>query len=93
MAAKTDERFRPARDVHARRFDGELVVGDMGGGKYFSLDEVGAAIWEHLANGLSVAETTRKVLDVYDVDAETARRDVERLAGELVGARLLERRQ
>jgi hypothetical protein len=93
MAAKTDERFRPAQLVHARRFDGEMVVADLGGGKFFSLDEVGTAIWGHLASGLSLAETARKIADAYDVDAETARRDVERLAGELVVARLLERQE
>jgi hypothetical protein len=93
MAAETDERFRPAQQVHARRFDGETVVVDLGGGKYFSLDEVGTAIWDHLASGLSLAETAQKILDGYDVDADTARRDVERMAGELVGAGLIERRQ
>jgi hypothetical protein len=93
MAADKDQRFRPGQEVHARRFDGEMVVVDLGGGKYFSLDEVGTAIWDHLASGLSLAETAEKILAAYDVDAETARRDVERLAGELVVARLLERRQ
>jgi hypothetical protein len=88
--AELDQRFRQTGQIHGRRFDRELIVLDLGAGKYFSLDEVGSSVWEHLTNGLSLGEASQKIVDAYDVELETARRDVKRLASELVAAGLLE---
>ena len=90
MVAEMDQRFRPVSQVHARRFDREIVMLDLGAGKYFSLDEVGAVIWEKLTAGVSVGETADHIVADYDIDAPTARRDVARMARELVAAGLLE---
>ncbi len=86
-----DDRFRPTAQAHARRFDREVVVLDLGGGKYYSLDEVGAVIWEKLTSGLSLGEVVEQIAAAYDVDEETALRDARRITGELVAAGLLER--
>jgi hypothetical protein len=86
-----DERFRSTREVHARRFDEETIVLDLSRGEYFSLNEVGAAIWERLSKGLSLKEVVRDVVEIYEVDADAAERDVLRLAGDLVDAGLLAR--
>jgi hypothetical protein len=93
MPGETDQRFRLSQQVHARRFDGETIILDLGAGKYFSLDEVGAAIWERLGNGLSVGEVAEQILVEYDVDPQTARGDVERMARELLAAGLLEKQE
>ena len=93
MTAEMDQRFRPASQVHGRRFEREMVVLDLGAGKYFSLDEVGTAIWEKLTSGLSLGEVVAQILDTYDVDEPSARRDVERLASELVAAGLLAKQE
>jgi hypothetical protein len=85
-----EQHFRPRFRIHSRRFDGELILLDLGAGKYFSLDEVGAVIWEHLCQGKSAGEVVQQILQTYEVDGERARRDVERIAGELVAAGLLE---
>jgi hypothetical protein len=84
-----EQRFRPGPQVHSRRFDREIVVLDLGAGKYFSLDEVGAAIWEKLTDGVSVGEAADQIVADYEVDPDTAGRDVARLAQELVAAGLL----
>lgn len=92
LFVQVQSRFRPGPQVHARTFDGEMVVIDLGHGKYFSLDEVGAVMWEKLTGGLSVGEVATAIRDDFDVDEATAGRDVQRLAEQLVAAGLLEPR-
>lgn len=89
MMAETDKRFRCSERVHARRFDGEMVILDLGQGQYFSLDEVGSTIWEHASSGLSIGEIVKEIATVYDADVPRIQRDVERILEELVQAGLL----
>jgi hypothetical protein len=91
MTSPTKERFRLPDRVHARRFDGEVVVLDLGAGRYFSLDEVGATIWDLFAAGKTQAEVVQELVASFQVDEPTARSDVQRLSEELVAAGLLER--
>jgi hypothetical protein len=84
--------LQPAANVHVRRFDDDLVLLHLGAGVYYSLDPVGATIWEALALGHSVEETVGEVLRQYDVDEATARGDVQKLVADLVAAGLLEER-
>ena len=86
----TGERFSLAPQVHARRFDDELVVLHLGVGAYFSLDPIGSTIWDQLTAGKTPEEAVAALLAEYDVDEPTARSDVKRLAEELVAEGLLE---
>jgi hypothetical protein len=65
---------------------------DLDGGRYFSLNEVGAAVWEGLTRGLSLTEVSSELLESYEIDKETLRRDIERIVAELVAEGLLEPR-
>jgi Coenzyme PQQ synthesis protein D (PqqD) len=87
-----EERFRIAGHVHARRFDDEVVVLDLGAGEYYSLDAVGAAIWEQLKGGRSAEEIVEFLLATYEVDEPTARADALRIIEDLLAARLVERK-
>ena len=87
---KTASRFQIPVQVHARRFDDELVILHLGAGEYFSLDPVGSTIWDQLTAGKTPGEAVAVLIAQYDVDETTARTDVERLATELVAAGLLE---
>jgi hypothetical protein len=82
-------RFRCAADTHARRFGDELVVLDLAAGAYFSLDDVGAEVWDGIVSGRSLAEITAALREVYDVDAEQLARDVRELVGQLVARGLV----
>jgi hypothetical protein len=73
----------------ARVIDGEAVIINLLNGTYYSLDKVGAVIWESLAEGRTVAETVDAVTARYKVEAARARGDVERLAPQLRDERLL----
>ena len=63
----------------------------LGAGAYFSLDSVGATIWDQLVSGKTPDDAVASLLFEYDVDELTARADVQRLAEELLAAGLLER--
>jgi DeoR/GlpR family transcriptional regulator of sugar metabolism len=82
--------IRIREEVLSRIMDGEAVILDLGSGTYFGLDEVGSAIWELFAKGSTVAEIQAKVLELYDVDAATARRDLEALVADLTERGLVE---
>jgi hypothetical protein len=77
--------------VHARRFDDEVVVLDLGAGEYYSLDAVGSAIWEQLQRGRTADEIVGFLLGAYELDELTARTDVARIIQELLAAGLVER--
>jgi PqqD family protein of HPr-rel-A system len=73
-----------------RELDGETVLVNLASGEYYSLDEVGTAIWAHLRGGAEVAAIVAMLLDRYDVPAERAEQDTARLLEELVAHGLVE---
>jgi hypothetical protein len=89
MTPNLASRYRCAKNIHARRFDSEIVILDLGRGEYFSLDEVGAAVWEALSDGHTVAEAMQQLLAVYDGDPARVTADILRLITELLSAGLL----
>ncbi len=82
-------RLRPAPHAHARDFDGELVLLDLAGGKYYGLDELGAKLWSGVLDGRTPAEIAAAIAPEYDVDRATLEADLLALAQELVDAGLL----
>lgn len=48
-----------------------------------TVNEIGAFLWERLKKETTIDELTAAVLDEYEVDAETARRDVEEFVASL----------
>jgi Coenzyme PQQ synthesis protein D (PqqD) len=79
----------PASDVHARPFDGELVVLDLKSNAYFGLDEIGARIWSEFAQGFDIDTTVLRLAEEYDAPRSEIDADVRELAEKLVEAGLL----
>jgi hypothetical protein len=79
----------PASDVHARPFDGELVVLDLTSNNYFGLDDIGARIWSELAQGRDLDTTILLLAEEYDAPRSEIAADVFELAERLVEAGLL----
>ena len=71
--------------------DGETVVLNVSSGRYFSLSGVGGTLWEALREPRSEEALLSVVTAHYDVDAETASRDVRAFLGTLHKAGLAER--
>jgi hypothetical protein len=63
-------------------------IGDLDGA--FMLDEVGGAIWSMIDKGCSLDEMVSLLIDEFDVDDETARRDVRQIVEELESEGLAE---
>lgn len=78
-------RLRPNEaEVAAKVMDGEAIIINLSNGVYYSMDEVGGFIWERIAEGRSLGEIVETIGSSYQVQAEQVRRDVERLAAELL---------
>jgi len=71
-------------DNHVRRIDeqvhcaieGNVVVMTLADGAYFELNPVGARIWDEIAEPVRVSDLVNRLVDDYDVDAETCRSEV-----------------
>lgn len=85
----SEARFRASTSVHAREFDGELVIVDLHHGDYFGLDEVGARMWGDLVRGKSPREIALALVADYDADEARLLGDVVKLAQDCLGRGLL----
>jgi hypothetical protein len=72
-----------ARGQVSTEVEGEAVILSLDDGVYYGLDGVGARVWELLTEPRSAAELRDAVVAEYEVEAETAWRDLERLVAEL----------
>jgi hypothetical protein len=79
-----------ARDQVSTELEGEAVILSLADGVYYGLDGVGAMVWELLSAPRTVQELRDAVTAEFDVDAETAARDLLALLGELAGRRLVD---
>ncbi len=70
-------------------YDDEAVVINTVTGRYYDLEGAGADVWALLDNGTSVSQAAAELTRRYDVDAQTAGRDVERFVAVLVEADLV----
>jgi len=70
--------------LFVQELDGEIVLLDMESENYFGLDSVATDIWYLLQKGLSLNETTSALLEIYDVEEERARQDLERFINRLL---------
>ena len=76
-------------DFSARTIGNETIVLSLPTSRYFTITGVGTRLFELLATETSVDELVETVLAEYEVDAATARSDVQRFVDHLRDARLL----
>lgn len=72
-----------------RRFGEEAVLLDLDSEMYFSLNETGALMWEHLAAGRAPEEICTAMTDEFDVEAEQVEADLVVLVEALESAGLV----
>lgn len=56
-----------------------------------TVNEIGAFLWNHLQNDVTVEELVKYVLDEYEVDEETAREDILEFLDTLADGGILEK--
>jgi hypothetical protein len=69
----------------------EVVLLNLTEHEYYGLDSVGADVWQLLIKHGNVSDAAKELQSIYDVDEETARRDVETLVKELTASGLLKK--
>ncbi len=62
---------------------------DNGSNAVHTLNETGAFLWDHVSKGLGKNELVEKLLDEYDVDRETAQKDVDAFLSRLQSLNIL----
>jgi hypothetical protein len=82
--------YRVGAWVTHERLDDEVIAIDLETGAYFALEGVAAECWSGIARGLSLEAVAAAITAQYDVDHETARRDVDQFARQLAEERLVE---
>ncbi len=82
----------PSSSVLAAHLDGESVLLELKGKRYFRLNETGQVIWRALEAGLPAEAAVAQLVRDFAVDGETARTEVERFMAELASRGLLEPR-
>jgi Coenzyme PQQ synthesis protein D (PqqD) len=72
-----------------RALDDQIVVLDLETSLYLNVTGSGAVVWPLLAAGTTVDAMVGAVLEVYDIDAETARGDIVAFLDDLRERKLL----
>lgn len=80
----TEARFACDPEVVGKVIDGEAIIINLSSGMYYSADEVGGLIWTLFESGHSIGEVAGHVAAHYQVDADQARADIERIAVRLI---------
>jgi len=73
----------------ARELDGDVVILDITSGRYFSINDVGALVWERLADDTDRDTLVEAVTETFDVDSATATADIDALLDQLTEAGLI----
>lgn len=84
MSLRADSRVEPRPHVHAREFDGEMVILDAEGGEYYALDELGARVWKRMEQGCTFGEVANEVHADYDVEITVLLNDLLSLGNEWI---------
>jgi len=79
-----NQKVRFSDDLTYREVDGEMVLLDMETESFFGLDAVACDIWKLLQEGKTLQETCDELLEIYDVDPERLRKDLETFVENLI---------
>ena len=75
--------------VAAKVIDGEAIIMNLTNGAYYSMDGVGALVWEGIEQSEAGDAIAERIARRYGADAARVRADVTRLIGELVAEGLI----
>ena len=71
-------------EVAGEVIDGEAVLINLSSGTYYTMDNVGAAVWSMIERGYSLAEMSDRLAPAYIVDREKILGDLRDLARDLL---------
>ncbi|HJU88660.1 MAG TPA: PqqD family protein [Gemmatimonadaceae bacterium] len=83
-------RYSVSPDAAFATLDDGAVILNLRTKRYYSLNETGAAVWGMLEAGTTTAHSlVARLVELYDVTDAQARREVDRLLGELEAESLI----
>jgi hypothetical protein len=90
-----DVRFIRNQEVVARQIQGELIivpirrgVGDLN--SLYTLNPVGALLWDFMTEGHTLGEMVRRVCDEFEVTTSQAQQDIEVFLDSLMQEQLIQ---
>ena len=78
-----EDRYCQNPDVLGVDMDGDLIMMSIERGDYYGISGIGPSVWKELETPKTLAELVNSVCDEYEVDADTARADLQRFLKEL----------
>lgn len=82
-------RFKQRENVISQKASGTVVLFDMDEGTYFSLNEVGAKVWDLCSSEQSLPELVAAVWEEYEAPLPIIESDVHELLGEMLQRKLI----
>ena len=62
--------------IFVQEIDSEMVLMDINSDNYYGLDEVGCSIWKVIEASHGLLESYNRLLEIYDVEPETLKKDL-----------------
>jgi len=62
--------------ILVQEIDSEMVLMDINSDSYYGLDEVGCSIWKVIEASHGLLESYNRLLEIYDVEPETLKKDL-----------------
>ena len=62
--------------IFVQEIDSEMVLMDINSDSYYGLDEVGCSIWKVIEASHGLLESYNRLLEIYDVEPETLKKDL-----------------
>jgi hypothetical protein len=89
---RRDETFAIGASVSSRQLDEELILLDLRGGEYYTLNPSGAAVWHGIERGLDLGAVEAEVAGEWPVAPDDRWRMITEVVAELLARGLVERR-
>ena len=90
MSVSFDQKLVVTPDTLINVIEGESVLLNLKSESYFGLDQVGTRMWSLLTSTDSIQTAYEKLLEEYDVLADTLRQDMQDLIEQLIANGLVE---
>jgi len=76
--------FKRNKEVVWRTLGDDCILLHLDSGIYYTLNEEGRMVWEALDGKNNLAEIRSKMMEQYDVDAETIQKDIMEIIEDLI---------
>lgn len=76
-------------ELVSANLDGEVVILGFQSGSYYSLDQVGAFVWDRLQQPQQVSQIRDAILNEYDIDVQQCEQDLLDLLNRLANRQLV----